>query len=130
MAACLAAYAPNCTLVITSVPPEQGLTQHESGREASEETRSSIGNFGNQAKDISTIRPSVDTATVIPDLNSVSRDRFDQVQILRSVYLAQHNAAHFDIPVQHRFNGYQLAAFHLSTHAIPAWTELNLIALH
>src|SRR5215469_9093320 len=78
--------------------------------------------------DIPTRCPAVDPPTVVADLKPISRNRFHQVQVLASIYLAKNDASDCDLTSSEWGDGYELATLDFSTHAVTTWTELYCLA--
>src|ERR1019366_6274443 len=80
---------------------------------------------GAVAEDAVLADPTVDPATVVPNLKAFSLDRLHQMQVLLAVHLAQHDVAYLEGRRRHRLDRTQLAGFDLSLHGVPPGAELN-----
>jgi hypothetical protein len=69
--------------------------------------------------------PTVNPATVIADLETLSLNRFDQVQVLETVHFAQDDIANFQLFNPDWDNCTKLPGFDFAGHGIAPWPKLN-----
>jgi hypothetical protein len=87
--------------------------------------------FDPNAFAINSVRPnpSIDSAAVVPDLQSLSLPSLHQMEVLVAIDLAKHDVAHCHLVGANRHNRAKLARIYFARHRIPARAELNRFAL-
>jgi hypothetical protein len=73
--------------------------------------------------------PSVDPATVVSDLKSLTLNGFDEMQVLLAVDFAQYNVAHVERRVDDRFDRAKLTGFDFSLHRVSPGPKLNRLSI-
>jgi len=73
--------------------------------------------------------PAIYAPLIVPDLKSLSLNRFDQVKIFVALYLAQNDISHFDVFWVNRFHCTKLSGFNFARHRITARPKRNCLAI-
>ena len=87
-------------------------------------------NLYTYAKNILTRGPTVYSTSIVANLKSRARNRFNDVKILGAIGLAQYDVAQRGRSIAQRHKGNALTALDLSAYAIAGRFKLNRLAAH